>query len=421
MRLYAWLPMKRSSDDSDPMMRPIAILLLAALAACATVPSPPSRVQAEVGVAFDRSGEIGSFADGIADPQSRRRVTIDDPVRVASVSKMVTAIGAMKLVDQGKLDLTSDVSRWLGWPLRNPNFPDRPINLTMLLSHTASIREHDDDYVIPLGDSLQQVMADPKNWDAGHGPGDGYFAYVNLNYPIVGSIIEKVTGVRFDIWMRREILEPLRLDACFNWPACSDVAVARAVELDTPEGKPVKDDLHGTRPGCPVFVKVGTPCDLNLWRLGENGSLFAPQGGLRISARGLARIGRMLLGEGTLDGVRVLSPQSVGLLLTQVWTFNGSNGATDGGFYCGAGNGTHQLPNRIAGCADDMGTRGAILLGHAGDAYGMKSGLWIDRQRGRGITYFVTGVGDPAPKFPGSAYTAAEVHAFRRTYALLPR
>ena len=40
-----------------------------------------------------------------------RRVTIDDPVRVASVSKMVTAIGVMKLVDQGRLDLNSDVSR----------------------------------------------------------------------------------------------------------------------------------------------------------------------------------------------------------------------------------------------------------------------------------------------------------------------
>jgi hypothetical protein len=51
----------------------------------------------------------------------------------------------------------------------------------------------------------------------------------------------------------------------------------------------------------------------------------------------------------------------------------------------------------------------------------MKSGLWIDRQRGSGIAYFVTGVPDPAPKAPGSAYTAAEVHAFRRTYALLPR
>jgi CubicO group peptidase (beta-lactamase class C family) len=402
-------------------MRGVTLALAFVLPGCATVPvtvSPPAH--AEVGVAFDRSGEIASFADGIADPQNGRRVTIDDPVRVASVSKMVTAIGVMKLVDQGKLDLNSDVSRWLGWKLRNPTFPDRPITLAMLLAHASSIREHDDDYVIPLGGSLQDLMKDPKNWDPQHGPGDNYFAYVNLNYPIIGSIIEKATGARFDIWVRREVLEPMKLDACFNWPTCSDAAVARAVELDDPAGKPVKDDLHGVRPACPVFVKEGEPCDLNRWKLGDNGSLFSPQGGLRISARGLARIGRMLLNGGTIDGVRILSSQAVETLLTQTWRFDGRNGATEGGFYCSAGNGSHQIPNRMPGCADEIGTKGAILTGHAGDAYNMKSGLWIDRTRGRGVAYFVTGVPDPASKAPGSAYTAAEVHAFQRTYALLP-
>ena len=403
------------------MMRRVAVLISLVLTGCAGVPLQVPPVHSEVGVAFDRKGELGSFADGIADPQSGRHVTIDDPVRVASVSKMITAIGVMKLVDEGKLDLTSDVSRWLGWPLRNPSFPDRPITLSMLLSHTASIREHDDDYVIPLGGSLRQVMTDAANWDPQHGPGDGYFAYVNLNYPVIGSIMEKVTGERFDIWMRRNVLEPMKLDACFNWPTCSDAVVARAVELDTPEGKPVKDDLHGRRPACPVFVKDGELCDLSRWKLGENGSLFAPQGGLRISARGLARIGRMMLNGGTLEGVRILSPQALDTLLTQIWRFDGRNGRTDGGFYCSAGNGTHQLPNRLPGCADDIGTKGAILTGHVGDAYGMKSGLWIDRARGRGVAYFVTGVADPAAKAPDSAYTAPEVHAFRRTYSLLGR
>lgn len=401
------------------MNRAIALLLSLVLAACATVPGPAPPVHAEVGVAFDAKGEIGGFADGIADPQSGRRVTVDDPVRVASVSKMVTAIGVMKLVDEGKLDLNSDVSQWLGWSLRNPSFPDRPINLSMLLSHTASVREHDDDYVVPLGETLQHVMADRAHWDSQHGPGDGYFAYVNLNYPIIGSVIERVTGERFDIWMRREVLEPMKLDACYNWPTCSDAAVARAVELDDPSGKPVKDDLHGLRPACPVFVKEGAPCDLSLWRIGENGALASPQGGLRISARGLARIGRMLLNGGTIDGVRVLSPQAVDLLIAQVWRFNGSNGKIDEGFYCSAGNGTHQIPVPVPGCRDNMGTKGAVLVGHAGDAYNMKSGLWLDRARGRGIAYFVTGVPDPAPKAADSAYTAAEEHTFQRTYALL--
>ncbi|GAA3904406.1 serine hydrolase domain-containing protein [Sphingomonas limnosediminicola] len=399
-------------------MRITALFFPLLLAACATVPRPVMS-HAEVGVAFDRAGEVASFAEGLADPQTRRAVTADDPVRVASLSKMVTAIGVMKLVEQGKLDLTSDVSPRLGWKLRNPSFPDQPINLAMLLAHTSSIRERDDNYAIPLGASLQDLMKDPLNWDAHHGPAANYFSYVNTNYPIVGSIIERVTGERFDIWVRREVLEPMKLDACFNWPTCSDAAVARAVELDQ-GGKPVKDDLHGKQPDCPVFVKDPTSCDLKLWKLGENGSLFSPQGGLRISARGLARIGRMLLNGGEIDGVRILTPQSVDTLLAQTWTFNGSNGKTDDGFYCSSGNGTNQLPTSVPGCRDDMCTNGATFVGHAGDAYGLKSGLWIDRAHGVGIAYFTTGVPEKAPRDDRSAYTAAEAKAFRRILALLP-
>ena len=399
----------------------VPLLLSLALAACATVPPPELPPAAQVGVAFDRNGEIGSFAEGIADPQSGRAVTADDPVRVASVSKMVVAIGVMKLVEAGKLDLNADVSTYFGWPLRNPAFPDRAITLTMLLSHTSSVRDHDDQYAVPLGASVQGAMANPKSWDLKHGPGDNYFTYGNMNFPIVGSIIERVTGERFDIWMRKNVLEPMRLDACYNWPTCSDAAVARAVELDFPNGKPQKDDLHGKRPDCPVFVKDGEPCDLARWRLGENGGLFAPQGGLRIPARGLARVGRMLLNDGTLDGVRILQPQSVDTLVTQVWRFNGSNGATEHGFYCSYGHATQQIPTPVAGCADDMGTLGATLVGHAGDAYGMKSGIWIDRARGLGVAYFVTGVPEHAQRDDRSGFTAAEARAFRRTYALLPR
>jgi CubicO group peptidase (beta-lactamase class C family) len=401
-------------------MRVLALALTAGLAACSTV-GREERVHSEVGVAFDRSGEVASFADGIAEPLSNRRVTADDPVRVASISKMVVAIGVMKLVEAGRLDLTSDVSNWLGWRLRNPSFPERAINLNMLLSHSSSVREHDDDYAIALGGSLQAIMADRANWDALHGPEENYFRYTNLNFPIVGSIVEKVTGERFDIWMRKNVLEPMKLDACYNWPTCSDAAIARAVELDDPFGKPLKDDLHGVRPNCPVQIRDGEPCDLGRWKVGENGALFAPQGGLRISARGLARIGRMLLNGGMLDGTRILSPQSVDILTSQVWRFDGRNGVTDGGFYCSYGHAVQQIPTSVRGCADDMGTGNAILVGHAGDAYGLKSGIWIDRARGVGIAYFVTGVAEKAAKGPHTAFTAAETQAFRRTYALLPR
>ncbi len=399
-------------------MRAFVVLLSLTLSACATTSLEPSS-NAEVGVAFDANGEVASFADGMADRNSGRRATIDDPARIASVSKVVVAVGVMQLVEQGKLDLDSDVSRWLGWSLRNPAFSDQPISLRMLLSHTGSIRDHDDQYAIPLGQTVHATMVDPRSWDPQHGPGDKYFAYANMNFPIVGSIVEGVTGERFDIWMRRNVIEPMKLDACYNWPTCSDAAVARAVELDGPDGKPQKDDLHGQRPACPVLVNDGEPCDLTRWKIGENGALSAPQGGLRISARDLARVGRMLLNGGELDGVRILSPRSVETLLAPMWRFDGRNGSREGesATICSYGLSSQQIPT--PGCADDPGTGGALLVGHAGDAYGLRSGLWIDRRRGRGIAYFVTGVPDDPPD--RSLFSPAETAAFRRAYALFNR
>ena len=398
-----------------------AIVLLALLAAgCATVGPRGQPPHPRAGIAFDREREIASFAEGVADPLTGRRVTLDDPVRVASISKLVATIGVMKLVEAGKLDLDRDVPGYLGWRLRNPAFPERPVTLRMLLSHTSSVRDHDDQYVVPLGATVAAAMADPKSWDQANPPGANHFTYANMNFPIVASIVERVTGERFDLWMRRNVLDPMKLDACFNWPTCSDAAVASAIVL-MQNGKAVRDDLGGKRPDCPVFVRDGDACDLARWRLGENGALFSPQGGLRISVRGLARFGQLLLNDGSLEGVRIISPQSVETLLAQIWRFDGRNGVTEKGFYCSYGLATQQIPTPAPGCADDMGTRGAVLVGHAGDAYGLKAGLWIDRARGRGVAYFVTGVPDHAVRDGRSAFTAAEAGAFRRTYALLPR
>lgn len=401
-------------------MKPgLAALAFLALAACASIQPPPQPL-AQAGVAFDRNGELGAFADGVADRQSGRIVTPDDPVRVASVSKLVATIGVMKLVEAGKLDLDSDVTRWLDWALRNPAFPARPVTLREILSHTSSIRDHDDQYAIPLGRSVRDALADPRSWDLKHGPGDGFFFYSNMNFALVGSIVENATGERFDVWMRRNVLDPMKIDACYNWPTCSDAAIARAVELDAPDGAPVKDDLHGQRPACPVFVSDGQPCDLSLWKLGENGSLYAPQGGLRISARGLARVGRMLLNGGMLDGVRILSAKSVDTMFAPQWRFDGRNGHTDHGFYCTYGLATQQIPTPVRGCRDDPVGDGVVRQGHAGDAYGLRSGLWLDRRAGTGVAFFVAGLGSDPPR-GRSAFRAGEEVAFSRALALVPR
>ena len=381
-------------------MRAAAILAVSFLAGCASLPPAPPFDSAQAGLAFDLRGERGAWAEGLADPATRPAVTIDDPVRIASISKLVVAIGVMRLVEQGRLELDRDVGSYLGWKLRNPAFPDRPITLGQLLSHTSSLRDGEDAYVIPLGGSLQQALADPAVWDPAHGPGEGYFAYSNFNFPVIASVMEKATGERFDLLMKRLVLGPMNLDACFNWPTCSDAAISRAVVL-TQDGKPVRDDLGGRRPPCPVFVKEGESCDLNRWRLGDNGALFSPQGGLRVSARDLARIGRMLLGGGTINGVRILSPSSVETMLTPAWRFNGGNGSRGGESegVCSYALAVRHLATGLPGCADDPEGKGRHWLGHAGDAYGLLSGLWVDRKRGVGIAYFVTGL--PAVPPPG--------------------
>jgi CubicO group peptidase (beta-lactamase class C family) len=391
------------------------VLVASLLTSCATIQRPGDDAGVEVGVAFDRGGERGSYVFGIADPATGRGVTIDDPVRIASVSKLVVGIGVMKLVEERRVTLDEDVSGILGWPLRNPAFPSNPVTLRMLLSHTSTVRDYQDQYAVPLGGTVKNVMLDQRSWDLTHAPGIGYFRYANMNFPIVASVVETVTGERFDKWMRREVLAPLKLDACFNWVTCSDAAVARAVVL-TQAGKPVRDDLGGVRPPCPVQAANHRDCDLARWRKGENGALFAPQGGLRISGRSLARIGRLLLNNGVVDGVRVLSPASVRELLRSQWRFSGSNGDTEG-FYCSYGLATQQIGSQTPNCNDDPIADRVPRVGHAGEAYGLRSGLWIDTKTGTGVAYFRTGL---ATITPGgrSGFRAAEESAFRRAIGL---
>lgn len=367
-----------------------AFILLLSLSACATVPHPLANRPAWVRVAFDRTGITQTRAGGLANRVARRAVTADDPVRVASISKLVTAIGTMRLIEAGALDLDADISVALGYPVRNPAFPETPVTLRQLLSHTSSLTDGVD-YALPLGTTLRATLADPRVWDAAHAPGRWYH-YANLNFPVVAAIMERATGERFDRLMTRLVLAPLGLDACFNWTTCSDTAVARAVVLYDEHGAVLRDDLHGARPACPVVPAADGSCDLATWRAGGNGALFSPQGGLRISMRDLAKVGRLLAGAGMVDGVRLLSPASVRTMIGPDWTFDGADGVTDQGFECRYGLAVQTLATPHAGCRDDPFGDGIARIGHAGDAYGVRAGLWIDPASGRGVAFFATAV-----------------------------
>ena len=303
------------------------------------------------------------------------------------------------------------------WRLRNPAFPDSPVTLRQLLSHTSSVTDGAD-YAVPLGETLETRLQNPKAWDPAHAPGR-YFRYTNLNFPLVASVMERATGERFDLLMQRLVFAPLKIDGCFNWTSCSDATARRAV-VQYRAGQATIDENRAGKPTCTVRPAADDSCDLTTWRPGINGALFSPQGGMRISGRGLAKVGRLLLGRGSVDGVRLLSPKSFAILARPQWTWNGragaqSNGDTgddgDGGqsgsgFQCRYGLAVQFLATSRKGCRDDPFGDGRQRMGHAGDAYGLLSGLWVDPARGTGVAYFVTDA--PVAQGTRSAFKAVE-------------
>ena len=85
----------------------------------------------------------------------------------------------MQLVEEGKINLDEDVSRYLGFTLRNPSYPNKAITSRMLLSHTSSIRDYPTPYV-PFKSNVKSFFTSADCWTRSKAPGS-YFSYCNLN------------------------------------------------------------------------------------------------------------------------------------------------------------------------------------------------------------------------------------------------
>lgn len=359
---------------------------------------------AAVAVAFDAQSITPLIVEGEADRATGRMVEANDPVRVASISKLIMALATLRLVHEGKISLTADVSDYLGWEVRHPAFPDVPVTLADILMHRSSLRD-DAGYVIPLGESLQQKLAEPGAWYADAPPGKAPFEYANLGSPLVATVLEAASGERYDRLVQRTVFAPLGIEACFNWIGCSPETIEKAVVLYRSTGEVARDDVGDRPPHCTIPVAESVDCSLENYTPGTNASIFSPQGGVRIGMVDLAKLGREMLNPeaGTLFSERMF----VDLLFSMMAT------PKDAEFFCGYGSGIQMIEVPGHGCGDTLFGDGRPRIGHAGEAYGLRSGLWVDMEGGRGLAYFTTAVPDRTAPDEGG-FAPEEIALVRR-------
>jgi CubicO group peptidase (beta-lactamase class C family) len=365
--------------------------------------SDPVNPMLAAAVGVIKNGKVVfSEAVGCKNP-SGDAVTADTKYRIASISKLVSAIGVWQLIEQGLIDPEDDVSRHLGFTLRNPAYPDTPITVKMLLSHTSSIRDGGipGSYNIPYGHPISEFFTEgaahynPKGWSPWSEPPGVFFAYCNMNYCLLGTIIENVSGERFDRYMRDHVFSPIGLTCGYN---VSDMPEAAQAQVGTLYRK-----LDGTWvPQCDDF-SGGYPCeDYADYVVGTNGSLFGPMGSLRISVNELCQIMLMFCNGGSYRGVQILKPKTIERMFSPAWTYSPApkNGDNYHGLMNCYGMGPHIFTNQISG--DRMVLHQALpFAGHTAEAYGMIGGMGFDRECGNGIVYFTAGLGSDMSKSAG--------------------
>ena len=406
----------------------------------AAVVNYPTKPLASLSVLAVRDGKIvyqqqfGSKWIDNANAANNKPADSKTMYRIASISKTVTTLGVMKLVEAGKIKLDQDVSDYLGYKLRNPNFPDDIITMRMLLSHTSSLRDDAGyfwdaksntnlkDVLLPEG----KLYGKGAMWGKNAKPG-AHFQYVNFSWGVIGTIMERVTNERFDRLMKRTVLDPLGVKGGFHPADLSPMDLANVATLY--RKRSVVDGKEVWNPDGPWVAQVDDysteppqPRALPDYVIGTNGTLFGPQGNCRLSAEGLSTIMFMLMNRGIHNGKPFLQTKTVDEMQKQQWRIaaDGKNGeSTFGGgkgLFNAWGLGLQQFidisyPDAGKGGGGDRLAEagGYTAMGHLGDAWGLTSAMVYNSKTKSGMIYLIGGPGFNPDTNPGK-YSAMYRH-----------
>jgi CubicO group peptidase (beta-lactamase class C family) len=394
-----------------------------ALAAVLDPPGGPPMAAAGV-IARRGDGQIAlrAVAGQAFGPAGPGPFAFDQPFRVASVSKMVATSVLLTLGPHVHLDLDADASAYVGFRLRHPAWPDVAITPRMILSHTSGLR-NGKSYPVPLGHKLAEAFQPAgRHFDGGawygpaeHRPGD-FFAYADVNFALAAQMLETLSCDRFDIIVRDALFKPLGLDVGYNWSGVSAARRARACAgVHRQDGAWVPQVDATVLPAPKIaFTRPPDQPDLDVedYRTGENGFVFSPQGGLRVSLDDMDALARLYAGHGRWRGRSLIARPGLEAMQRAQWVYDPArpNGEIDGGLLQAYGLGC-EVPNGRPGPGGDafFGDGSADWRGHFGDAYGWITGLFWNRRTGATLVYAINGMPEKdRPKAMTSALTAPE-------------
>ena len=147
--------------------------------------------------------------------QQKDSLRVDDQFQLSSVSKMFTAEAIMLLYAQGKLDYEDDITKYI------PEFPYQGITIRNLLNHRSGLSryetladEHWPDRGVPTtNDDIIQLYA--KHKPSPYNQPNVTFHYTNVNYALLASVVERVSGQHFEDFMKEQVFAPLGMDRSY--------------------------------------------------------------------------------------------------------------------------------------------------------------------------------------------------------------
>jgi methyl acetate hydrolase len=246
---------------------------------------------------IDSSGELHTFNHGRLTAGSDAPFTVDSVVWLASTTKLVVALAALQLVEQRALALDAPLKNLLPElaeqqvldPDGSLREPDQDITLRHLLSHTAgngyaffnpSIRDFQDAHGIPpIIECRTATLRTPLTFD----PGSRWEYGTNLEW--VGRAIERASGQNLERHLKENILQPLGMEST-------------AFILD--------EHMTGSQASIHYRGEDGSLSPTSI-RITQDPEFFMGGGGLYGTVRDYMKLLRMLLGEGTLDDVTIIS------------------------------------------------------------------------------------------------------------------